>query len=539
MRSASERMLHAVLGTLALLGLTAFGGPAARAQQDGRPPRVERPLPQGADPADAEYLGGTDGIDLATYINGSMADKHIAGLSAAIVKEGQIYWTGAFGFANPAESLPVVDETLFMLASVSKTVTATALMQLADQGLFALDDPINDQLPFAVVHPGYPGTDITFRMLLTHTSGITDNWGVMPYYPGDSTYALGTYLADYLVAGGALYNPAKSYLAWEPGTAFSYSNNAVALAGYLVEVLSGVPFDDYCATNVFAPLDMDETAWMLADLDPTHVAMPCAWNGSTWVGYGHYGYSDYPSGQLRTSATQLAQFLTMFIQDGQYGTETLLAASTAQQMKTPQVPGIEASQGLVWYTGTIGGRSVWGHNGGDQGVTTEMWFDPATGIGVVALTNSDAYFTNIVDALFDYAEEQPPLTSLVADTATVSIGAGSQVGFTLTGGSVNGGRPYVVLGGASGTSPGTPLPGGGVTLPVNWDAATELIIANINTPMFFNFYGTLSAQGVGRATFNTLGPLPPVVVGLSLHFAGAFLAPWDYVTNPAEIEFTP
>jgi len=538
MSSPSDRTLRTVLGTLALIGATALSSPAAWAQDDARPPRVERPVQRSAEPAEGAVFDGADGIDIVAYINDSMAAKHMAGLSAAIVKEGQIYWTGAFGLADPGEAKPVTDETLFMLASISKTITATALMQLFDQQAFQLDDRVNDYLPFPVASPAHPGTDITFRMLLTHTSGITDNWGVMPYYPGDSPHALGTYLGAYLVPGGAIYNPSKNFLAWEPGTAFSYCNNAVALAGYLVEVLSGVPFEDYCEANVFAPLDMDETAWMLADLDPAHIAKPCAWNGSTWVDYGHFGYSDWPSGQLRTSATQLAQFLTMFIQEGQFGTETLLAASTAQQMKTPQVPGIDPTQGLVWYTSNVGGRSVWGHNGGDQGVTTEMWFDPATDIGVVALTNGEAYFTNIVDALFDYAEEQPPQTSLVATAATIQIGAGGEVGFTLTGGTINAGRPYVVLGGASGTTPGTPLPGGLVTLPVNWDAATEFVVANLNSPMFFNFYGTLSDKGVGRATFDTLGPLPPVVAGLSLHFAGAFLGPWNYVSNAVEVQFT-
>jgi CubicO group peptidase (beta-lactamase class C family) len=500
--------------------------------------KVSRVLPDGRDPG-GEFLGGLSDLDLDTFITDAMATKHIPGFAGAIVKDGQIYWTGAYGWADIGAAIPVQDSTLFMLASISKTITGTAMMQLYDQGLFDLDDPIGDHLSFPVVSPNHPGTPITFRMLLTHTSGMRDNWGVMPYYPGDSPYPLGLYMEDYLAPYGALYDPVKNYNAWEPGTAYDYCNNGLALVGYLVEAISGTPFDDYCGPTIFAPCDMTETAWMYADLDPSHIAMPYRWNGSAYVPYGHFGYSDYPSGQLRTSSVQLARFLIMHIQDGQYGPNLVLQPDTAQAMKMPQVPAIDPSQGLVFYTWNLGGRTLWGHGGGDQGVTTEMWFDPVTDIGVVALTNGEAYFFDIMDALFDHAEEQPPLTSLTADTQQISAATGGTVAFSIFAGSINGGRSYVLFGGASGTDPGTPLPGGFATLPVNWDLVTDLIVANINTPAFANFYGSLNGKGIGRAALNTFGPLPPAAVGHSLHFAFALMGPWDYASNALEVELVP
>ncbi|MBM3986217.1 MAG: beta-lactamase family protein, partial [Planctomycetes bacterium] len=387
--------------------------------------------------------------------------------------------------------------------------------------------------------PLFGGTDITLRMLLTHTSGLRDNWGVMPYYPGDPTYPLADYLHDYLVPGGALYDPAKNFGASAPGTAFAYCNNALALAGLVVQHVTGTPFAARCESRLFGPLGMDETAWFLADLDPAHVAMPCAWNGSGWTAYGHFGFADFPSGQLRTSPGQLARFLAMVMAGGQHGGATILAPGSAAALTTPQVPAIDPSQGLVWYSWQLGGRTLWGHNGGDLGVSTEMWFDPGSGIGVVALTNGEAYVGPVVDALFDFAEAYPPATSLVADAAELSAGAGGVLRLTLHGGTMNAGRAYVVLASLSGSQPGTPLPGGLATLALNWDLATEIVVANLGPPMFPGFLGTLGAQGLGRASFYTLGPLPAALVGHALTFAGALMGPWDFATNAVDIAIVP
>ncbi len=376
----------------------------------------------------APQRGGTR--DINTFITDRMAAKHIAGLQAAIVIEGRVAWSGAYGLADPTLSIPVDHDTLFMLASISKTVTGATLMLLVDQGLVDLDDVINDHLPFTVTHPFHPTTDMTVRMLLTHTASIRDNWGVMHYYPGDSPYPLGDYLEDYLTPGGAIYNANKNFYGWQPGNGWNYCNNALALAGYLVEAVTGRAFDDFSAQNLLTPLGMDNTAWLLADLDPADIAMPCYWTGSTWGAYGHYGYSDYPSGQLRTSANQLAHFLIMVMQGGQFEGQTILEPASVQEFTTIQFPGVNGSQGLVFYRSTIGGRSVWGHNGGDQGVSTEMHFDPATEIGVIVLTNGEASLTDITDALFDYGEGQGCGTANYCVGAVNSTGLGAVIGST-------------------------------------------------------------------------------------------------------------
>jgi len=374
-------------------------------QSNARPiPRQERPFVSQPAPSHSLEIADLDSAALDSFILNYMDLHHIPGLSAAVVKESDVIWSGAYGNAYFEPFVPVSDSTLFMLASVSKTITGTALMQLYDEGLLDLDDPINDYLPFEVVHPQFPNTDITFQMLLTHSSGIQDNWFVMPYYPGDSPIPLGEYLENYLTPGGSIYSARLNFTGWEPGTGFSYCNNAVALAGYLVEVISGMPFEDYCEENIFEPLDMYETAWFLADLDSMHVAMPYYWNGNTYTPYGHFGYSDYPSGQLRTSALQLMRFLTAFMQYGQIGGVRILDSTTVALMTTPQIPQIDPSQGLIWYTFNFNGRQLWGHGGGDLGVTTEMYYCPEENSGVIILTNGESFIWDVLQALFDYAE---------------------------------------------------------------------------------------------------------------------------------------
>jgi len=352
-----------------------------------------------------------DGIN--DFIINEMYVNHIPGLSASIVRNGRILWTESYGYANISQNLPVKDTTLFMLASISKTITGTALMQLYEQGYFKLDDPINEYLPFQVHNPMFPLKKITFRMLLTHSSSIRDNWDIiLPYLPGDPKIPLGEYMEEYLTPRGEYYHRFLNFYLQRPGTDYHYSNIAVALAGYLVEVISGMPFDEYCKINIFKPLDMDETAWFLADLNSSHIAVPYKWNGQKFIPYEHYGYPDYPDGQLRTSATQLSHFLLMMMNHGEYNSTHILRESTIDLMLTPQLPfymgqenGYWANtQGIIWYQIDLPGRTLWGHEGGDPGVSTCMFFEPETNIGVIILTNGENYDPLILSALFTFIE---------------------------------------------------------------------------------------------------------------------------------------
>jgi CubicO group peptidase (beta-lactamase class C family) len=165
----------------------------------------------------------------------------------------------------------------------------------------------------------------------------------------------------------------------------------VTLLGALVQVISGEAFDAYTKAHVFEPLGMTETAWRLADLDPEHIAMPYDGSGTTFTPFGQYGEADFPDGMMRTSVTQLAAFLRMFIAQGEIDGRTVLSSASVEEMRRPQVPQLDPTQGLVWYYTSFGpaGTNVLGHNGSDDGASSNMFFDPSTGAGVILVANAD------------------------------------------------------------------------------------------------------------------------------------------------------
>ena len=138
------------------------------------------------------------------------------------------------------------------------------------------------------------------------------------------------------------------------------------------------------------------------------MARPYQWTGSQYQPYAHYGFADYPDGQLRSNVIDLANFLITFLQEGSFQNATLLSSSSVNQMLSPQVPAIEPGQGLNWYNEELflsGGGTVivWGHNGGEKGVSTDIYIDPATEIGIAVLTNGEGDNLYVVDELYNYA----------------------------------------------------------------------------------------------------------------------------------------
>ncbi len=348
-----------------------------------------------------------DSTYLDTFIPAQMYTLNIPGVTACVIKDGQIIWTGAYGYADISQSIEAADTTLFMLASISKNVTGTAMMQLWENDSFDLDDNINDYLPFSVIHPLYPDSVITFDMLLTHTSGIIDrNSTLAPlfHWGGDSPIPLDTFLYNYLTPGGYYYQP-NNFSSWTPGTGYSYSNVTSTLVGYLVEVITD-SFPTYCYDYIFAPLEMYETSWFLAGLDTSNVAIPYQYTGGQFVPYGHWGHPIYPSFQLRTNTLQLARFLIAFMQYGEIDTVRILDSATVALMTTVHDSVLAPNQGLHWKRQTLGGRLLWGHDGATLGVGTAMWYCRDEDSGVIILTNGEPdSLTTIMHELFEYAAQ--------------------------------------------------------------------------------------------------------------------------------------
>lgn len=323
------------------------------------------------------------GDDLDDYVLARMESARVPGLSVCVVRRGEIALARGYGLANVKKKVPVTPDTVFLLASISKPFTATALMQLFEQGRFRLDDPVSPHLPFAASNPNRPGEPITFRQLLAHTSSIQDSGSMWSYLvAGDSPVPLGKYLKKYL-------RVQANYYPYGPGELYNYSNVGYALCGYLVESLSGLPFDAYCDELIFAPLRMDETSWFLKGLDKSHVAMPYKPSGKGYAPYGHWGFPYYPCGQLRTSAPQLARFLMAHMNGGEYGGARILGPDAAEAMRTVQFPALDPYYGLGFVRVAAADGTYIGHDGSLPGVRTMMFYQLEAGVGVILLGNGD------------------------------------------------------------------------------------------------------------------------------------------------------
>ena len=343
--------------------------------------------------------------DLDSLIQAEMAANSIPGLAACVVRGSELAWHGEYGFARLEDHVPVADTTAFDLASVSKTATAAALMQLCERGAFGLDDDINASLPFTVRHPSYPSTPITFRMLLTHTSGIADYWPTFQALErqGDPDVGLRRFVEGYLVPGGEFYDSLNNFCLWAPGGGHQYSNLGIALAGYLVEALSD-SFHHYTRDSLFLPLGMTRTVWYFRDIDTNSMAMPYYVSGGLHHRYGHQSLPDVPAGTMKSSAPQLGRFLSMMLGWGELTGTRVLDSATVALMTSIQYP---VGIGLVWWHAYIGQHEVWSHGGAWNGISTWIGFCRADNTGVVVLCNLGAVHGSILGviapALFDWA----------------------------------------------------------------------------------------------------------------------------------------
>lgn len=364
-------------------------------------------------PIDSRNATFRDPPNLDSIIEANMAYGHLIGLQACAIKDGQTIWNGSYGFANLRDSILVTDTTIFTLNCVSKTVTSAAIMQMWENGLFDLDDDINEHLSFEVHNPLHLTDSITPRMLLTHTSSILDRQNLLDTMiaMGDSTMSLREFMEEYLCPGGTWYSM-MNFAGYAPGAYCAYMHVPITLVAHLVEAVINAPdgyFVQHCEDSIFAPLGMNRTCWLMCDVDTNQMAMPYYTSGSP-APVGFISWIIYPAASLKTTALELANFLCAFQQYGQFGTERILDSATVDMMTTVQCPSVSPEFGLGWWKITQSGRELWGHYGGAaMGSTCAMWYCKQENSGGIVLSTGDygGISTNavaaIVDGLLDYA----------------------------------------------------------------------------------------------------------------------------------------
>ena len=329
------------------------------------------------------------------YIKILMRFAHKPSISVCIIKEDTVVWSKGYGLYNIEQNKQATPDTIYLSASISKTVTATALMQLWEQGLFDLDEDVNNYLPFSLRNPNHPDKPITFRMLLSHRSSLADDntyWVCLSYVPGDPEIPdyPHPWLMEYLLPNGSAYSP-NIWTKNLPGEAYAYANVGYSLIGFLVEIISGEKFDQYCKDHIFEPLEMYNTSFRLKDLNISNIAVPYSYERRNYIPHPHYNmYVMYPAGSMRTSVEELSHFLIAHMNGGIWNNVTILNSSTVEIMhKAHYANDGKEKYGLGWtIQDKIFRKKEIGHGGGWPGVHTLMRFRPEDNTAVILFTNS-------------------------------------------------------------------------------------------------------------------------------------------------------
>jgi len=327
------------------------------------------------------------------------------GLSVAGLHQGRIVWHANLGFANLERRVPVTDNTRFRIASISKTITAVALMQLWEKERFKLDGSIGDHLGYPVTNPHHPDKPITFRHLLTHTASFADGAAYDDFLRQASN---ATSLKELLCSGGRYFRDGAVYSTSVPGERYAYSNLGFGLLGTLVERISGERFDLYCARHVFKPLGITASFNPATLPSPIEIATLYRFENNTWVpqfdnykdatpanrldaGYqiGRNALPCGPQGGLRANIRDLARFAEVFARDGQDKTAGILKPATIGMMLGRDSKGGAAAPTLTFRRtkDLVPGETWIGHTGSAYGLQSLMFFQETGPHGVILLTN--------------------------------------------------------------------------------------------------------------------------------------------------------
>src|ERR1044072_9212488 len=294
--------LIAVLMISLLVGLSVLG------QVPEKSPLVKKEAPQtSATPAQQIQAHEMTATDVENFLDGlvplQIKKADIAGVTISVVKDGKLLFAKGYGYADVAnKKLVSPQDTLFRPGSISKLFTWTAIMQLYEQGKLDLDRDINDYLDYKI--PEAFGKPITLKNVMTHTPGfeeqIKDLFDTKPIAPN-----LGQYLKTHI--------PARIY---PPGTIPAYSNYATAVAGYIVERVSGRPFEQYVAENISQPLKMTHSTFTQPLPQELAPFMSTGYRLGSDDAEAFEVVNPFPAGSLSSTAADMAQVMIAHLQDG-------------------------------------------------------------------------------------------------------------------------------------------------------------------------------------------------------------------------------
>ncbi len=314
------------------------------------------------------------------------------GLAVVAVKDGQIVYNKSLGLKDMENQVALGDSDIFRIASISKSFTATGIMQLVEQGKLSLDADVSDLLGFKVRNPKYPKVPITVQMLLSHSSSMNDYNGYFSINKinPDSSKTWKTAWNDY-----------------EPGTKYEYCNLGYNTLGTIIERVSGVRFDKYIVENILNPLgvyggyevlSLDSTKFVRIyeynkeDSTFTHSPAAYATRETEIANYvmGHSTPIFSPTGGMKISALDLAKVMMMHMGNGTVNGVKIIDSTSSAMMQSKLVPtGGEDFYGFAIENtvNLLDGHTMIGHTGGAYGVFTSMFWNKDKDFGFVVMTN--------------------------------------------------------------------------------------------------------------------------------------------------------
>jgi CubicO group peptidase (beta-lactamase class C family) len=322
-------------------------------------------------------------------IQSIMQSSPVVGLSVAVVKNNKVIYNHSFGFKDVEKQLPLTNASIFRIASISKSFTTTAIMQLVAEKKIRLDQDISELVGFKVRNPAYPNTVITLKMALSHRSSINDSEG---YFSLDA------------IDPATNPNFAKCYNTYEPDKGYMYCNLNYNLAGSILEKITGIRFDKYIQQQILDPLGL-YGGYNVNALDSNLIAKIYEFNKETkgfTLSPNAYAprteeISNYtmgrstpifsPTGGMKISANDLAKYMIMHSQLGKYEGGRMIPKKLSQQMQA--IISEEESYGMALETSTqlIQGKTMIGHTGVAYGLYSLMFFEPKEKIGFVVISN--------------------------------------------------------------------------------------------------------------------------------------------------------
>lgn len=334
---------------------------------------------------------------LENFVFEKMAQTKLPGVSGAIVKGEEIVWVRGFGLRDLEHGLPATPQTLYSIGSLTKSFTAVSIMQLAEQGKLSLDDPVSSYLPFNITPHGEP---IRIWHLLTHSSGIpalayAENviGGVTgaggKWLPIANVDDMLTFLAD-----------AGDWVLAKPGERWFYLNEGYILLSGIIEKVSGLPYRDYVAQRIFAPLGMTRSFFHKADIDAdADAAVPYVTTQEGKRLPSTYPYAISGDGGIISNVLDLAKYVQIYLRGGEGENGRFLSPESITAMQTPRIPHPMQDNpfGPFAYGYGLGilpnflGETLVAHSGSVGTATAFMGFLPARQLGILLLANGSGY----------------------------------------------------------------------------------------------------------------------------------------------------